>query len=242
MATHWYVSADKLEALGASGPGLLGRLRGTLKLGLGGTGMEVGLDAAGVRNLERALAKAEKQLRRHGDIADVAAFAAGPPPAVYFQCRGPACRAVTAGIFWTAAIDSEVAVLLVGSASNAIAAKRSATDDVFSPSADPIGAVNYLLEATAHGKTATADSATDSLATTSSSAVAGNLGYAWEALMERDLNLVGDDIDALPRALGVAQYVARYGFQLERPDLRVRVNWLVLGTPIYVAQVSKITN
>lgn len=88
MPTYWYVSADKLEALGASGAGPLGRLRTTLKLGVGGTGMEVGLDAAGGRSLERAVVKAEKQLRRHDDIADVAAFAGGPPPAVYFRCQG----------------------------------------------------------------------------------------------------------------------------------------------------------
>jgi hypothetical protein len=227
---------------GASGAGLLGRLRTTLKLGVGGTGMEVGLDAAAGRSLERAVVKAEKQLRRHDDIADVAAFAGGPPPAVYFRCRGTACRAVTAGIFWTAAIDNEVAVLLVGSASNAIAAKRSAPDDVFSPSADPIGAVRYLLQDTAHGETPTAGAAMDGPGHESSPAEAGTLAYAWEALLERDLNLVGDDIDALPRALSVAQYVTRYRFQRGRPDWQAGVNWLVLGTPIYVAQVSKITN
>ena len=238
MPTYWYMSGDKLEALGASGAGLLSRLRTTLKLGVGGTGMEVGLDAAGGRSLEQAVVKAEKQLRRHDDIADVAAFAGGPPPAVYFRCQGSACRAVTAGIFWTAATANGVAVLLVGSASNAIAAKRSAPDDVFSPSADPIGAVRYLVQDTAQGETAAMDGASHD----NSPAEAGILAYAWEALLERDLNLVGDDIDALPRALSVAQYVTRYRFQRGRPHSQTDVSWLVLGTPIYVAQVSKATN
>lgn len=238
MRTYWYVSADKLEALGASDAGLLGRLRPTLSLGVGGTGVEVGLDAAGGRSLERAVVKAEKQLRRHNDIADVAAFAGGPPPAVYFRCQGSACRAVTAGIFWTAATANGVAVLLVGSASNAIAAKPSAPDDVFSPSADPIGAVRYLVQDTAQGETG----ATDGASHGSSSAETGILAYAWEALLKRDLSLVGDDIDALPRALSVAQYVTRYRFQRGRPDSQIDVSWLVLGTPIYVAQVSKVVS
>lgn len=57
MPTYWYVSADKLEALGASAAGLLGRLRTTLKLGVGGTGMEVGLDAAGGRSQSGPLSR-----------------------------------------------------------------------------------------------------------------------------------------------------------------------------------------
>ena len=157
---------------------------------------------------------------------------------MYFRCQGTACRAVTAGIFWTAAIDDDVAVLLVGSASNAIAAKRSDPDDVFSPSADPIGAVRHLLQDTVQGETAAMDGPSHE----SSPAEAGILAYAWEALLERDLNLVGNDIDALPRALSVAQYVTRYRFQHGRPDWQADVSRLVLGTPIYVAQVSKITN
>lgn len=157
MATYWYVSADKLQALGASAVGLPGRLRATLKVGLGGTGMEIGLDAAAARRMDRAVARAEKHLHRSGDIGDVADFASGPPAAVYFRCQGQACRAVVAGMFWAAVIDNDVAVLLVGSASNAIAAKGYVPDEVFSPSADPVGAVRHLVQGVTPEVVAAAD-------------------------------------------------------------------------------------
>lgn len=99
MHTYWYVSTDKLEALGASHAGMLGRLRTTLKLGVGGTGVEVGLDGTPTRSLDRAVDRAEKRLRRRGDIGDIADFADVPPPAVYFASHGPASRAVIEGMF-----------------------------------------------------------------------------------------------------------------------------------------------
>lgn len=246
MATYWYVSADKLQALGASAAGLPGRLRTTLKVGLGGTGMEIGLDAAAARSLDRAVAKADKQLHRSGDVIDVAGFASGPPAAVYFRCQGPACRAVVAGMFWAAVVDNDVAVLLVGSASNAVAAKRYVPDEVFSPSADPVGAVRHLLRGIAPEVLAAADDRmyrpSHWLGNEDPQAQAGTLGYAWNALRRRDLDLVGEDIDALPRASSVAQYVARYRLNGVRQDWQVDVNWIVLGTPIYVSQTSKIIN
>jgi len=245
MATYWYVSTDKLQALGATSAGLPGRLRTTLKVGLGGTGMEIGVDAAAARSLDRAVGKAEKQLHRKGDISDVAAFASGPPAAVYFRCHGPACRAVVAGMFWAALVANEVAVLLVGSASNAVAAKHYGPDEVFSPSADPVGAVRHLLRGIAPEMLA----ADDRMHRPSHwqgyegpEAQADTLGYAWNALLRRDLDLVGEDIDALPMAVSVAQYVARYRFNDARHDWRADVNWIVLGTPIYVSQTSKIIN
>ena len=126
-----------------------------------------------------------------------------------------------------------------GQGRNAVAPpRRYSRRYVFSPSADPIGAVRYLVQDTAQGETAAMDGASHD----SSPAEAGILAYAGEALLARDLNLVGDDIDALPRALSVAQYVTRYRFQRGRPDSQTDVSRLVLGTPIYVAQVSKITN
>lgn len=245
MATYWYASADKLQALGASSAGLPGRLRTTLKVGLAGTGVEVGLDAAAARSLDRAVSKAEKQLHRRGDISDVARFASGPPAAVYFRCQGPACRAVVAGMFWAALVANDAAVLLVGSASNAVAAKHYGPDEVFSPSADPVGAVRHLLRGIAPELLAAADDRlyrpTHWQGHEGPQAQADTLEYAWNALLRRDLDIVGEDIDALPLALSVAQYVTRYRFTgVRQGSWHADVNWIVLGTPIYVAQTSKI--
>ena len=88
MPTYWYLSAAKLAGLGASDPGLFGRIRTKAKLGAGGAGLEIGLDPVAVRRLDRAAAKAEADLRRKGKVADVSSFRGGPPPAVYFSSQG----------------------------------------------------------------------------------------------------------------------------------------------------------
>lgn len=241
MPTYWYLSAAKLAGLGASDPGLFGRIRTKAKLGVGGAGLEIGLDPVTVRRLDRAAAKAETDLRRKGKVADVSSFRGGPPPAVYFSSQGPACRAVVVDMFWTATIDDDVAVLLVGGAANAIGTSASAISDVFSPSADPVGAVRHLLDDgrpfSAKRDAANADPVGDDhAAETGGRERAGDLAYAWAALMDRDLALAGDDIDALPRAVSLSQYVTRHDIAGQGRGWRSGVRWLVFGSPVYVRQ------
>jgi hypothetical protein len=246
MPTYWYASANKLEALGASDPGLLGRLRSNVKLGLGGVGLEVGLDAQATRSLNRTVEKAEKQLRREGEISNVADFESGAPPAVYFQSHGPASRAVMEGIFWTAVLDKDVAVLLVGSASNAIGVKSSPVGSLFSPTLDPVDAARYLTRKTMQDDVMrpveTMDSLDEVRDPLEQDIAEGAITYAWSALFGRNLEMASNDIDALPRARSISQYVGRYWFDETWREWAANIRWLVLGTPVYVTQVSKIRN
>jgi hypothetical protein len=235
VPTYWYGSWDKLEALGATDVGLIGRLQAKIKMGLGGAGVEVGLGPRAAKGLDKAVTSAEDELSRRREISDLSG---GPPETVYFRCAGPACRSVIGGMLWVAAVDADAAVLLVGSADNAIAAPRS-KPNVFSPSADPIGAVSRLLANTARSEK---DRALDgSLQANDHRAEehGGVLSYAWEALMSRHLDLVDGEIDGLPRMRAVAHYVAHRRHQARGEVWERDVRWLILGAPLYVTQVGK---
>jgi hypothetical protein len=283
MNGYWYISENKLRSMGALDPGLRGRLSTKAKIGLGAASLEVGLDGATTQALGRAGVRAEKQLRREHNIHDVADFRNGPPPAVYFDSCGPASRAVIADVFWVAMIDGDVAVLLVGSAANAVGARAPATaqllgagtvdpmgsvlsllgvarllreqkrpkvptverDEIFSPSADPVGAALHLIgdpqkfTTTAEYATdADGEHTTDTLPNQETRRHVDALAYAWNVLMRRSLDPIGDDIDGLPRARTVSQYVARHHGENFGREWTAGATSLVLGTPIYVAQVT----
>jgi hypothetical protein len=269
MHIYWYVSQDKLQALGAFDRGWLSRLRPNAKVGLGPATVGIDVDPASARTLNHAAARADRQLRHEHLISDAAGFASGAPPAQYFESTGPACRAVIEDMLWVAGIDHEVAVLLVGSASNAVGARRAggpsrrpsptsdpvgaaryllehpeqvsvAADDVFSPSVDPIGAARYLLEHSpqrisrpgadaGEGPDADGQSAETQMR-------AGTLAYAWEALMRRSLDLISDEVSALPRAHSVSLYVARHRMEDRGHEWQAGLKSLILGTPLYVEQ------
>lgn len=236
MTTYWYGSQDKLEALGATQTGLLGRLQTKLKLGLGGAGVELGVSPRATRSLDNAVATAERQLNRLGEISDLSS---GPPATVYFKCGGPACRSVISGMFWVAAVDGDAAVLLVGSAANAIAAQRSKPDDVFSPSADPVGAVRHLLASTPDLDRPRVSDEAGHADENHPDSYGGDLAYAWRALLARQLDLVDDDIDGLPRIRSISQYVAHRRYQPQGEGWQRDIRWLIMGTPVYVSQVAK---
>src|SRR5450755_559148 len=147
MHSYWYVSRDKLQGLGAFDPARSSRLHTNAKVGIGLASVGVDVDPALARTVNRAAAKAERQLRREHQINDIAGFTSGRPPAQYFESSGPACRRVIEDMLWVAGIDDGVAVLLVGSASNTVGARRPDVPTRFhSPTSDPEGAVRDLLE------------------------------------------------------------------------------------------------
>jgi hypothetical protein len=275
MHSYWYVSQDKLQALGAFDRGWLSRLRPNAKVGLGPASVGIDLDPAAARTLNRAVARAERQLRSERLIDDAAAFTSGELPAQYFESNGPACRAVIDDMLWVAGVDNEVAVLLVGSASNAVGARRAdapsrrpspssdpvgaaryllefpgqltiAADDVFSPSVDPIGAARYLLEHPPQGTPGVGDRVNADAEQApgandpgiEAQVRAGTLAYAWEALMRRSLDLLSDDISALPRAHSISLYVARHRMERSGRGWQAGLKSLVLGTPLYVEQAK----
>ena len=121
-----------------------------------------------------------------------------------------------------------------------------AADDVFSPSVDPIGAARYLLEHPPQripgaGDRATADAGqapgADSPGVEAQIQV-GTLAYAWEALMRRSLDLLSDDVSALPRAHSISLYVARYRMEQPGHGWEAGLKSLVLGTPLYIEQAK----
>ena len=269
MHSYWYVSRDKLQDLGAFDRGWLSRLRPSAKVGLGAASVGIDVEPAAARTLGRAAVRAEQQLRGERLIGDVAGFTRGALPAQYFESNGPASRAVIEDMLWVAGVDDDVAVLLVGSASNAVGGGRAArgrrpgpsgdpvgaarhvlqhseqlvvaAEDVFSPTADPVGAARYLLEHQPQRRGNAADRAGGGTAQAPGGDVeakprTGALAYAWEALMRRSLDLLGDDISALSWAHGVSLYVARHPMDGGGHEWQAGLKWLVLRTPLYVEQ------
>jgi hypothetical protein len=263
MRSYWYVSQDKLLALGAFDRGWLSRVRPNAKLGFGAASIGIEVDSSSGRTLTRAAARAERQLRAERLISGIAGFADGAPPTQYFESYGPASRAVIGDVAWVAGTDGETAVLLVGSASNAVGAARITYErsrdpgasadpigaaryllehpplsDVFSPSADPIGAALHLLEHPPQeaDNPVHTDAAQMPDGNVESKGRVATLAYAWEALMRRSLELLGDDISALPRAHSVSLYVARHRFNGFQGSWQAGLKSLVLGTPLYVEQ------
>jgi Family of unknown function (DUF7019) len=261
MHSYWYVSQDKLQALGAFDRAWLSRIRPSARVGLGPASVGIDMDSPSSRTLTRAAARAEQQLRGERLIGDIGGFAAGAPPAQYFESSGPASRAVIEDMLWVAGIDGEIAFLLVGSAFNAIGARHERlrrpsptsdplgaarylvehpehVDDVFSPSVDPIGAARYLLQhPLGQLPSANADAGQTSTANTEAQININVLAYAWEALMRRSLDLLGDDVSALPRAHSISLYAAHRRMDGPEHSPQVGPRSLVLGTPLYVEQV-----
>lgn len=279
MRTFWYVSHDKLQALGAFDPSWLNRVHPNAKVGLGPASVGVDIDGVKSRTLRKAVARADRELQ--GQTCEISHLISNSPPAVYFDIRGPACRTVIDDTFWVAAVDGDVAVLLVGSASNtvgasAIAAMRrpgSASVDpigallllaheklpirdrfagavsgggIFSSSVDPVGAARHLLDRLS---TAAAEPATDKAdaehtddqhhAVAEHQVPADAFAYAWSVLIQRGgIDVGGNAISALPHAHSVSLYVTRHRIEDSDYGRRYGVKWLVLGTPLYVEQVS----
>jgi hypothetical protein len=143
VRTFWYVSHDKLRALGAFDPSWLSRVHPNAKVGLGPASVGVDIDGVKSRTLRKAVARADRELQ--GQTGEVSHFISDSPPAVYFDICGPACRMVIDDTFWVAAVVGDVAVLLVGSASNAVGASAiAAMRRPGSASMDPIGALLLL--------------------------------------------------------------------------------------------------
>jgi hypothetical protein len=111
------------------------------------------------------------------------------------------------------------------------------SDQVFSPSADPIGAARHLF-GLSPASAEPDQPAEPGPSAQPTDAQEGVLAYAWTALMNRSLELTGDDVEGLPRSYAISKYEAR----LKRSSLgrqwQARMTSLVLGTPIYVAQVT----
>jgi hypothetical protein len=118
-------------------------------------------------------------------------------------------------------------------------------DEVFGPSEGPVVAAQQLMASPWRLTTMMNPAAdiSDSSGAENPARVEArqhidDLAFAWTALLRRSLDLAGDDIVGLPRVQSVSQYVARHNSDHLRSGWLANVTSLVLGTPIYVKQVS----
>jgi hypothetical protein len=269
----WYVSRPKLDALSVEGSSWLDRVSFVAKLGLGPAGLEAGIKPSNLATLQRAVDRLEKRLRRDKSLVAVSAISAGDPVR-FFEYEGPTVR-VAAPIFalgypafreqstglpleawWAAARCGSVGVLLVGSITNAIGAKPEMPKGlVFSPSADPLGAVAFLFEAYGKydleavkrqkaellqtGKPKEAWAAEEILEEHRRTARA--IPYSWSCIMKKRPH--GLPVSSLPRTKGVALYAGMQDVSddpiiyLEHGRQR-KILMIVVGSPIWIEQIG----
>jgi hypothetical protein len=216
VGAFWYISEAKLGTL-SGGRRWWQRASARVKVSGGLASIEAGLDPERAAALVESVRRAEQRLRKQGDIAPLSQDAAAPA-APFFEFEGRGTRRVLDETFWAAVASARTAVLLVGSARNAIGAKSAAYEDVLSPSADPIGAVTALAE----GRQRDLDW--------------NSLAYVWAALMTEATEVV--QMDVLPRVRGIAVYSGRGPTATGNWPITDDMNDVVVGSPLFVEQIG----
>jgi hypothetical protein len=208
---YWYVSTTKVAALQKAGRNPL-RSVGVKLSAMGFAEAEVALsfDAAQERSLDRLRKRldGEAEVRRAPELAAA--------PSTIFSFRGPASRSIVNDGYWVALVDESVAVLLVGSPTNAVSGLPPEAIN-FSPSADPVGAARRAFETT-EGE---------------SGELGFALSYAWQHVMRQSASAGA----ILPTVHGLAVFAGLYpadNAQMRRGG--ADVTHLALGSPIYVEQ------
>lgn len=219
MGAYWYISRDKLTALPPSGS-LHKRLFARAKVSVGLASVEAGIGPGGdAASLSKSVEVAEQRLRKQGDVAPLSDDVK-PPGRPFFDFEGPAVRMILDNSFWTAVAAGDKAVLLAGSAANSIGAKSGQPDFRFSPSADPIGALEDLEKGLPPQRHRGWSS----------------LSYAWAALMTHGTDLI--EIDALPRVRGLAIYAGLGPTASGNWPIMDRMAYTVVGSPLFVEQMA----
>ena len=148
-------------------------------------------------------------------------------PPVLFTFRGSAARQVEDDQFWLAMECGKTALLLGGSASNVIGSSSAGAK--ISPSIDPVGAIQFLLEKREEPR----DIENDDQVSPSF-----DLSYLWQALMTPSLK----SSMVLPFVEGIAVFSTRlptHPEQLKRIK-RSELTTMLVGTPLYVRQVESL--
>jgi hypothetical protein len=216
---YWYVSRQKTEALrdryDRSPGNWLDKLSVTIKAPFVEAQAAMALDKTLFEEVERI----EKNLLKSGAVQEFANIAKAHPTA-FFLFNGAAHRTIQQGGYWIAMVSGSTALLLGGSASNAIGAPPKETAEI-SPSANPIGSFNSVF----------ADQMTDR----NRSSISENCSYVWAAIAEQ----VRDAWGGLPRVEGIAVYGGRFPAsktQMQSSGFE-RVQEVIVGSPIFVRQL-----
>lgn len=219
MRVFWYISKSKVDNYAGDDRRWTDRLGGHVTVGL--PLAEVGVEAATGppdRGLLDKLELVERRAKHDDLVRSVAEIGAEPP--VLFRYEGRSARIVLVDTFWVAAVDGSSAVLLTGSAGNAIGATPVDASKI-SSSVNPMWAVEELIKGTDNEWSA------------------ANLSDAWATIFRDGTRLLG--AEALPRTQGIAVYA---GWQPAVEENVARSGWtepierVVVGSPIFVEQIA----
>jgi hypothetical protein len=139
---------------------------------------------------------------------------------LFFSFGGPSGRLIREGQFWSATIDGTTAVLLAGSAAHCVGGAVPEKPPL-SPSINPIASMDAMFENKAgEGQEERAS-------------------FTWAQIVKDSLYW-GTSAD-LPVSRGIAIFAARFTpvpWQLQRSGYKGRLNQILVGSPIYVEQIT----
>lgn len=214
---YWYVSRQKVEALrdryGKPWMSFLKEISFKLKTPFAEANASIAVDETVFRDVERI----EKNLEASGRVQCFPEVGV-TDPVVFFSFAGPAHRTIDQEAYWIAMLSHSTALLLVGSATNAIGAPAK-NDNRFSPTADPITAAMHAFRENQSAEIARS--------------ISFGLTYAWAEIAEP----VGRSWNDLPQVQGIAVYAGK--FPSDRTMLREpfeNIVSIVVGSPIFVRQ------
>jgi hypothetical protein len=214
---YWYISRPKVEFLKAKGSKWrFEEISFDLKLLSFEAGAKVQPNDALLRDLENVIRGIESENR----VLTFESIPPGEAPNI-FSFEGEAARRRSDGCYWVAMAKGPCALLLAGSATNAIGAATPQVD--FSPSVDPVGAIQSLLKGSHAGSPE------------------NSLPYAWQSIMEGPFAAASL---TRPRVQGLGLFAEMFAVDpLQMGTTHGEdVVRLVVGSPIYVRQLAREPN
>jgi hypothetical protein len=222
----WYISKGKLDSLSSQNETIFERVRAALsllikaeaKLPVASVGIELKSNESSV-SLIQLLGGVEKKLRDQNLVKTAEEASSGGVP-LFFSFGGPSGRLIREGQFWSATIDGTTAVLLAGSAAHCVGGAVPEKPPL-SPSINPIASMDAMFENKAgEGQEERAS-------------------FTWAQIVKDSLYW-GTSAD-LPVSRGIAIFAARFTpvpWQLQRSGYKGRLNQILVGSPIYVEQIT----
>jgi hypothetical protein len=264
VRAFWYISQDKLRVMSAERRGALSifdRLSGKVQVAVGVASVEAGIDKAAIPSLIQNLDRVEKKLTREGALIPAASISENTDPVTFFEFRGPSSRFAASDAFasfWVAVACESTGVLLVGSIANSIGAKPEGFTRAFSPSVDPLGAVDYFTDLFANPPDEEAESrrlgdllqvkereearqeawkirqAQDLRKHTSDV-----VDYAWSSVMYRHVR-PGEarNRGLFPHTRGIAIFAGIKDVTQDDIAQEANIRRIIVGSPLFVEQIS----
>ena len=226
--SYWYVSDEKLDALyGALQSWVKLKDSIDVKVKVPWTGLELQSKKDATKEQIKRVSAVRKLIEQQDGIADYENLSKTECP-TFVRFSGVGFRLIAEDRFWLATEQAGTALLLAGSAANAIGQYQGSHERP-SPSADPIGAVDA-----AFGEYSGAQ-----LKHEDSNKLPFRLSYIWQHIVRSR----EDGSLSLPTVQGIAVIAGQYRVheaQLRRVG-RQNVDRLIVGSPVWVEQPSVLT-